>query len=194
MLEYQAKDLVFHFNKKHLEDNTIPMWCVKSHGVTFYVNHVSSELPWSTKETPDNPSTKGSIKFKQCKLTITRDNNATISKLGLFDKLLPRPRAANRIFTACGDEFHNALTRDEYSHSTIKEVVGECGNKFVICDLLDKDEMLLAAIVYAGKFRLLTTNEKYYFAYEEDEVIFENYDDDDDDDDEDDVDADSSKI
>ena len=190
MLNYACTNLVFHFNKKHLEDATIPMWCVKSAGVTFYVNHVTSELPWSTKETPDNPSTKGSIKFKQCKLTITSDNSATISKLGFLDKLLPKPRVASRILTACGGEFHDALLKGEYRHSKIKDVVGTCGNKFVICDLLDKDEMLLAAIVYAGKFRLLTTNEKYYFAYEEDEVIFENYDDED----EDDEDADSSKI
>ena len=53
-IEYKCKDLVFHFNKGHLADPTIPMWVVKAHGVTFYVNHVTSEMPWSTKETPGN--------------------------------------------------------------------------------------------------------------------------------------------
>lgn len=182
MLQYSCKELVFHFNKKHLEDATVPMWVVKAHGVTYYVKHVESDLPWSTKETPDNPSTKGSIKFKQCKLTITRDNTAIISKLGLIDRMLPRPKVANRIITGNGSEFHEALLREEYQHSKIKEVVGTCGNDFVICDITDKDEMLLASIAYANTFRVLTTNEKYYFAYEEDATIYEDYSDDDDDD------------
>ena len=63
-IEYACKDLVFHFNKKHLEDETIPMWVVKTHGETFYVDHVSADIAWSTKETPNNSHTKGSIKFK----------------------------------------------------------------------------------------------------------------------------------
>lgn len=46
------------------------MWVVKAKGKTHYVHHVQGNAPWSTKETPDNPSTKGSIKFKNVKLTI----------------------------------------------------------------------------------------------------------------------------
>jgi hypothetical protein len=56
--------IVFHFNKKHLQDATIPMWVIKHKGKTHYVHHVTSEVGFSTKETPDNPHTKGSIKFK----------------------------------------------------------------------------------------------------------------------------------
>jgi hypothetical protein len=78
---------VFHFNKKHLEDQTIPMWVLKTHGETFYVNHVNCELPWSTKETSDNSHTKGSIKVKDCLLTIDDDNLATISKITIYDKI-----------------------------------------------------------------------------------------------------------
>lgn len=170
-LEYSCKDVVFHFNKKHLEDPSVPMWVIKSHGVTFYVNHVSAEIPWTTKETPDNPSTKGSIKFKDCKLTIDRDNNATLSKLGLTDRLLPHPFIANRIIATYGGEFFHALK--DYKHSEIKRVHGGCGTSFVICDLLDKNEALMAALKYAGKFRLLSPNEKYYFDYETAEVIYE---------------------
>lgn len=59
-------EIIFHFNKIHLQDPTIPMWVIKVKGETYYINHldVDSGVGFSTKETPDNPSTKGSIKFK----------------------------------------------------------------------------------------------------------------------------------
>jgi hypothetical protein len=52
------------------------MWIIKHKGETHYVDHVdvSEGVGFSTKETPDNPSTKGSIKFKG-KLKITNDND-----------------------------------------------------------------------------------------------------------------------
>ena len=87
IVEYACKDVVFHFNKKHLEDQTIPMWVLKFHGETYYVNHVDCQVPWSTKETPDNSHTKGSIKIKDCLLTIDDDNCATISQLTVTDKV-----------------------------------------------------------------------------------------------------------
>jgi len=46
------------------------MWVLKTKGKTYYVNHVEADCKWSTKETPDNDHTKGSIKFKDCYLTI----------------------------------------------------------------------------------------------------------------------------
>jgi hypothetical protein len=55
------------------------MWVIKTKGQTYYVNHVTANAPWSTKETPDNPSTKGSLKFKNVTLLITDDNCAEIS-------------------------------------------------------------------------------------------------------------------
>ena len=78
-MEECAKDVVFHFNKKHLEDPTIPMWVLKCKGRSYYVNHVDCNMPWSTKETPDNSHTKGSLKFKNCLIRIDQDNNAIIS-------------------------------------------------------------------------------------------------------------------
>lgn len=59
-------EIIFHFNKMHLQDTNIPMWVIKAKGETYYVDHVDMEsgIGFSTKETPDNPSTKGSIKFK----------------------------------------------------------------------------------------------------------------------------------
>jgi hypothetical protein len=72
-----SKDtVVFHFNKGHLKDPTIPMWVIKHKGNTHYVNHldVSEGVGFSTKETPDNPHTKGSMKFKG-NLTLYEEDN-----------------------------------------------------------------------------------------------------------------------
>ena len=72
-----CKEVIFHFNKQHLVDSSIPMWVLKTKGQTFYVQHVDCQVGWNTKETPDNPHTKGAIKIKNCVLSI--DNNvATI--------------------------------------------------------------------------------------------------------------------
>ena len=71
---------MFHFNKKHLEDSSIPMWVIKTKGLTYYVNHVTSTATWTTKETPDNPATKGSLKFKNVDVTIDEENNALVAQ------------------------------------------------------------------------------------------------------------------
>jgi C-terminal processing protease CtpA/Prc len=62
------------------------MWVLKFHGETLYVNHVECQIPWSTKETPDNPHTKGSIKVKDCLLRVDSENCATITQLTVIDK------------------------------------------------------------------------------------------------------------
>lgn len=165
-IEYKCKDVVFHFNKKHLEDQTIPMWVLKAHGVTFYIDHINANIPFSTKETPDNNHTKGSLKFKDCKLTIQDDNTATLDRLGPSDHNLPRPRESTRIIARDGGDFHAALDQDQFRHSEIKTVEGACNTEFIICDLLDKDELLIAALKFPGSFRILSPNEHYYIAYE----------------------------
>jgi hypothetical protein len=75
-------EIILHFNKMHLQDASIPMWVVKAKGQTYYVNHVDmdSGIGFSTKETPDNPSTKGSLKFKG-KLDITDENNTVNARI-----------------------------------------------------------------------------------------------------------------
>ena len=73
MLNIETRtEIILHFNKMHLQDPTIPMWVIKAKGQTYYVNHIDVDagIGFSTKETPDNPSTKGSLKFKG-KITIT---------------------------------------------------------------------------------------------------------------------------
>jgi len=62
------------------------MWVLKTKGESFYVSHVDCNVPWSTKETPDNPHTKGAIKVKDCLLVIDSENTATLSQLSQEDR------------------------------------------------------------------------------------------------------------
>jgi len=87
MEKIYCRDLVIHFNKKHLEDQTVPPWVAKTAGRTFYVNHIESNMSWSTKESPNNSHTKGSIKFKKAVLTIDEDNTAHIKSATIKDSL-----------------------------------------------------------------------------------------------------------
>jgi hypothetical protein len=74
-----CKNVDFHFNKKHLEHDFVPMWIVKAKGTSFYVHHVESRATWTTRETPDHPATKGAIRFRSCNVSISADGIATIS-------------------------------------------------------------------------------------------------------------------
>lgn len=71
--------VIFHFNKAHLSDPTIPMWVLKSKGETFYVDHVEFDkgIGFKTKETLDSEHTKGSIQIKG-RLKITEEDNKTL--------------------------------------------------------------------------------------------------------------------
>lgn len=72
----------FHFNKKHLEFPWIPMWVLKTKGTTFYCDHIDAKCHWTTREAPDNPHTKGSIRFRNVSLTIDSSGIATLEQLG----------------------------------------------------------------------------------------------------------------
>ena len=61
-----------------MADPEIPMWVLKAKGQTYYVDHVDAQIGFSTKETPNNSHTKGSIKFKKCSVDIN-DGVATIT-------------------------------------------------------------------------------------------------------------------
>lgn len=83
MLNIDKKtEIIFHFNKMSLQDTSVPMWVVKAKGETYYVDHVDVDagVGFSTKETPDNPHTKGSIKFKG-KLNITETQEGKIARI-----------------------------------------------------------------------------------------------------------------
>ncbi len=166
--------MVFHFNKKHLEDQTIPMWVLKTHGESFYVDHVTCEIPWTTKETPDNSHTKGSIKVKDCLLTIDEENCAKISTLTLIDKIRLRNQklGITRIIVKEGADywkFQEIIKNYKIKHSPFKGVGGACSSTFYICDILDKKQftLLSLAMVDVKSFRILMPNESYYKWYDD---------------------------
>lgn len=69
--------IVFHYNKAHNQDQTIPQWIIKHEGRTYYVNHLESNVGFRTKETPDSEHTKGSLQFKGLLEVIEEDGITT---------------------------------------------------------------------------------------------------------------------
>jgi len=63
-----------------LEDPNIPMWTIKHKGETYYVHHLTSHIGFSTKETPENEHTKGSLKFRG-KLKIYEEDNQILAEI-----------------------------------------------------------------------------------------------------------------
>lgn len=172
-IEFACKDVVFHFNKKHLEDQTIPMWVLKFHGETYYVNHVDCSVPWSTKETPDNNHTKGSIKVKDCLLTIDDDNCAAISTLTLVDKVRLRNQklGITRIIVKEGQDFwkfKEVIKNQNIKHGPIKGIGGACSSTFYITDIMDQVQFTMLALTMSStSFRTLLPNEGYYKLYDD---------------------------
>jgi hypothetical protein len=165
---------VFHFNKKHLEDQTIPMWVLKTHGESFYVDHVNCEIPWSTKETSDNPHTKGSIKVKDCLLTINDLNEAILTKLTFVDKIRLRNQklGITRIIVKEGTDywkFKETIQQYKIKHGPIKGIGGACSSTFYIADILDKAQFSMLALAMSNNrsFRVLMANEGYYKYYDD---------------------------
>lgn len=70
--------VVFHYNKMHNTDTSIPPWIIKHKGQTYYVNHLDSKVGFSTKETPLNEATKASLMFRG-KLSIVEQDGLTIA-------------------------------------------------------------------------------------------------------------------
>lgn len=74
-----ARNIDLHFNKKHLEFPKMPMWTLKAKGQSFYVSHLECTIPWSTRERPDDSSTKGMIRIKRGDIHIDNFGIATIT-------------------------------------------------------------------------------------------------------------------
>jgi hypothetical protein len=165
-----CKEMVFHFNKKFLEDPQIPMWVIKAKGKTMYVNHVECNVPWSTKETSDNSHTKGSIKVKDCLLQIDYLNEAKILPLTLTDKVrLKNAELGITRIIFYNTSFEKIIKEEKIKHSPFKTIHGSCGSKFTICDLLDQQQLSWLMLKYDTKvwFRVLQPNEQYYQAYDD---------------------------
>ena len=77
-----CRTIDIHWNVGSKEFSDLPMWILKARGKIWYINHMDSDCPWSTRETPD-ASTKGSLRFKDCSLHIAANGHATISKIKL---------------------------------------------------------------------------------------------------------------
>jgi hypothetical protein len=165
---------VFHFNKAHLTDQTIPMWVLKFHGETLYVNHVDCTVPWSTKETSDNPHTKGSIKVKDCLLTINDANEATVSKLTIIDKVRLRNQklGITRIIVSENNwgakKLKDALKENNIKHGPIKSIGGACSTTFYMADIFDKEDVTMLHLLLSDTdIRILKPNEGYYKYYDD---------------------------
>lgn len=163
-IEYVCKDAVFHFNKKHLEDETIPMWVIKFKGETYYVNHVNCSVPWSTKETPDNTHTKGSIKIKDCVVTIDDENCADIRVITPADRLRFEQRETVRVITEQGTKLKAAL--QNIAHGPIKMAGGGCGTTWYITDIPSKKHFTILQL-QIPYIRQLMPNEDYYKKYDQ---------------------------
>lgn len=68
-----SSPIIFHYNKAHNMDKSIPPWIIKYKGETYYIHHFTSNVGFTTKETPDNPHTKGSLKMKGTLELIEKD-------------------------------------------------------------------------------------------------------------------------
>jgi hypothetical protein len=150
------------------------MWVLKFHGETFYVNHVECQIPWSTKETPDNPHTKGSIKVKDALLRIDADNCATLTKLTFVDKIRLRNQklGITRVIVKEGQDhwkFKEVLKNNKIKHGPIKGIGGACTSTFYMADILDKNQFTMLALAMSScpSFRVLMPNEGYYKYYDD---------------------------
>ena len=163
-IEIACKDLVFHFNKGHLADPAIPMWVVKAKGESYYVDHVTCAMPWSTKETPDNSHTKGSIKIKRCLLTIDEENCATVTELTKEDEQrLSGNAKVYRVITKHGAKLKEFL--ENRVHGTVKTFGGGCGTAWYVADIYS-DKVLLLLQLAIDDIRVLMPNEDYYRLYD----------------------------
>lgn len=169
MLELACEDLVFHFNKKHLEDQTIPMWVIKTKGKSYYVDHVDATIPWSTKETTDNPRTKGSLKFKQCYCSINEENTAIIRELTDIDKARLRAKELGhtRILFMDSRVVLAYFKECSIKFTPVKVISGGCGSAFYICDIVKQSDATFAFLGLPGKIRALTENERFWKAYDD---------------------------
>jgi hypothetical protein len=126
-------------------------------------------VPWSTKETPENSHTKGSIKINNCLVTIDDENAATIIPLTLHDKvrLQNQERGITRVILSRWIlDFKEKLKDLNIKHGPIKRIRGGCSNTFYMCDIFDKEAMLMLQLALKDSdMRALMPNESYYKMY-----------------------------
>lgn len=138
-------------------------------GETYYVEHVDANIPWTTKETPDNVRTKGAIKFKDCLVTISDDNCASLTVLTQHDiiRLRNQERGITRIMTSFYHDLVNILQKYNIKYGPIKNFRYGCGTRAYVCDILTASHMSILGMTFTDKYRVLMPNEHYYKAYDD---------------------------
>ena len=169
MTEIFCDEIVFHYNKKNLEDPAVPTWTLKTRGQSIYVTHVTCECPWSTKETPGNNSTKGSIKVKNALLIINDFNEATLRPATPADKLRLKPTSSVRVLWLEANHklMSEFLLNNEIGTTEIQNVRGSCGTSYWITDVLDNSDVVQMELALWGKFRRVQLNEPLYRSLED---------------------------
>lgn len=168
--------LVFHFNKKHLEDATVPMWTLKHSGHTLYVKDVTANVAWSTKQTPNNRHTKGSIKFRNVCLQIDDDNHATITTATaqqLQEYKAQRKKEVCRILVTLGwlPVFEKFVRNQEIRLNRTVNIPGSCGRGYTLVELPNRATATQLALGVPETFRMLMENEVYYKAFDDQELM-----------------------
>lgn len=154
------------------------MWVVKTKGESFYVNHVDCSVSWSTKETPNNDHTKGSIKIKKCLLVIDKNNNAEISEISDEDyKKFENKKNPIRIITRFGHELKKFL--NSINQNNIKTFSAACSTTWYVAEINSEKTLTLARLA-VNDLRVLQPNEDYYKIYDKyhnDDIILDDIED-----------------
>jgi hypothetical protein len=165
MIEIAAKEVTFSFNKKHLEDATIPPWVLKCNGKTWYVNHVTCELPWSTKETPHG-STKGAIKVKRALVQIDDDNQATLVKLTAEAEKRVKQQAQDAIIIGWKNS-RLSTYMDQVRHSEIQLLeAGGCTSDWWACEIYSEEDWAAINLQLYPHVRRFMPNEWQFKDYQ----------------------------
>jgi len=143
------------------------MWVIKTKGESYYVSHVECSVPWSTKETPNNSHTKGSIKVKRCHLVIDDDNVAHLNKLTPeIERRLNKSEIIIRVITRYGSKLRQACEMLDHKNE-IKTVGGACSTTFYITEFNSEEEYVMFKMACTVEdLRELKPNETYYKMYE----------------------------
>ena len=147
------------------------MWCIKAQGKTYYVTHVSCEMGWNTKETPNNSHTQGSLKFTRCLIQIDSENTATIKPLTPADQLRLRDQKniIRLMISNFGIErFWQSVTQSQIRVGAPLQVKGACSNPFLIIDIYQQTDLVYLTLnMPAHSVRVLQSNEDHYQRYQQ---------------------------
>lgn len=173
-VEIACKEGAFHFNKKHLEDPTIPMWTIKTGGKSYYINHMTCLIPWSTKETPNSSHTKGAIKIKNALLVIDDNNDAMLHPLTKEDVTRlkkPKKHYARILVSNRKGEINDFIEQHSIEHGPVKKLNGGCGTSFNLISIAKKEDMVLLSLAFPTCYRILQENEELYKSYDNQELL-----------------------